>query len=389
MSDKGDPTLQGVLFTPNNRADGSLRDPDRLLSSARGPNNERPPVIPRRAIDDLRLRPGNLLTVTLRPNGKLKDVTLVEDMRPELWRQVPEITDSVALDPQPQIKLEHDPKETTTRIVDVVAPVGFGQRGLIVAPPRVGKTVLLGNLARGIHANHPEADLFLLLVDERPEEVTDMTRNVPGVVIASSNDNDTRQHIDLASLACERFKRLAETGRNVIVLMDSLTRLGRAFNRGSNSGKTMSGGIDARALEVPKRIFGAARKIEDGGSLTILATCLIQTNSRMDDVIFEEFKGTGNMELVLDRKIANDRIYPAIHIGASGTRKEELLVGEHVMPALINIRKHLANMPPHMAIKTLIEAIEHHPTNDTFLKAMMPPPPVDHSKRPKVRAVGR
>ncbi len=385
MSDPVESTLVGVLAIPNERADGALREPDSLLRTLRGPGGKSP-VIPRKVIDEMRLRPGNLLTVTVRSNGKLKDVLLVEDMRPALWAQVKPIYESVALDPQPQIRLEHDPKEVTTRIVDIIAPVGFGQRGLIVAPPRTGKTVLMQNLAKGIHANHPEAELFLLLVDERPEEVTDMTRNVPGKVYASSNDNDTKQHIEMASLATERFKRMAETGKDVIVLMDSLTRLGRAFNRGSNSGRTMSGGVDSKALEVPKRIFGAARKIEGGGSLTILATCLIDTNSRMDDVIFEEFKGTGNMELTLDRKPANDRIFPAILIPQSGTRKEELLIAEHWMPAIHQIRKHLSNMPPVMAIKTLIEAVQHHPTNESFLRSMLPAAPVE---RVKVRAVGR
>jgi transcription termination factor Rho len=387
MPDPGDTTLMGVLHTSNDKADGQLRDPDHLLRPARGEGGKSP-VVPRRLIDQHNLRPGNLLTLSLRPNGKVRDVELVEDMKPELWAQVPAIYDSVALDPGPQVVLEHDPKEVTSRIVDLIAPVGFGQRGLIVAPPRTGKTVLMQNLARGIHANNPQADLFLLLVDERPEEVTDMRRNVPGTVIASSNDNDTRHHIELASLACERFKRLAETGRDVIVLMDSLTRLGRAFNRGTNSGKLMSGGIDARALEVPKRIFGAARKIEGGGSLTILATALVQTNSRMDDVIFEEFKGTGNMEITLDRKASNDRIYPAFWLAQCGTRKEENLIPEHHMPAINNIRKHLASMPPVMAIKTLIEAVGKHPTNESFLKAMTPAPqrPVERVQR---RAVGR
>ena len=387
MSDSGESTLTGILYLKNDKADGELRDPDGLLRQLRSPAG-RPVVVPRKAVDEHRLRPGNLLEVQLRPNGKLKAVAKVEDMRPDLWRQVTPIYESVALDPQPQVRLEHDPAEVTTRIVDILAPVGFGQRGLIVAPPRTGKTVLMQNLAKGIHANHPEADLYLLLVDERPEEVTDMRRNVPGTVIASSNDNDTRQHIELATLACERFKRLAETGRDVIVLMDSLTRLGRAFNRGSNSGKTMSGGIDARALEVPKKIFGAARKIEGGGSLTILATALIYTNSRMDDVIFEEFKGTGNMEITLDRKAANDRVFPALLIPQCGTRKEENLIPAEHMPAVHNIRKHLAAMPSVPAIRTLIEAVGKHPTNESFLKAMAPAQqkPVERVKR---YAVGR
>jgi transcription termination factor Rho len=385
MSDSGANTLTGVLHTPSDRGDGSLRDPDMLLRPMRT-DDGRSPVVPRRLIDDYHLRQGNLVTLELRPNGKVKDVRLVEDMKPDLWRQVRPIYETVALDPGPQVRLEHDPKEVTSRIIDLIAPIGFGQRGLIVAPPRVGKTVLLQNLAKGIHANNPQADLFLLLVDERPEEVTDMKRNVPGTVIASSNDNDTRQHIDLCTIAADRFKRLAETGRDVIVLMDSLTRLGRAFNRGTNSGKLMSGGIDARALEIPKKIFGAARKMEGGGSLTIIATCLVQTNSRMDDVIFEEFKGTGNMEIVLDRKAANDRIYPAIWLAHSATRKEENLIPEHHMPAVLNIRKHLAAMPPIPALKTLIQAVSQHPTNESFLKAMTPAAPQERVKR---RAISR
>ena len=317
-------------------------------------------------MDELRLRPGNLLEVAVRNNGKLRDVLSVEGMNPQAWAKTTPIYDATPLDPQPQIRLEHDPKELTSRIVDILCPIGFGQRGLIVAPPRVGKTVLMGNLARGIHANHPEAELYLLLIDERPEEVTDMTRNVPGHVFASSNDNDLKQHLDLASLAVERFKRIVETGKDVVVLMDSLTRLGRAHNIGSNSGRTLSGGIDARALEVPKKIFGAARKLEDGGSLTIIATCLIDTNSRMDQVIFEEFKGTGNMDLTLDRRLSNDRIFPAINIPATGTRKEELLIPPHQMPAILNIRKHLANQHPAQAMKLLIEAVSRHPEQREF-----------------------
>ncbi len=370
MGDSAESTLTGVLHTPNERADGTLRDPANLLRPV-----PRAPVIPRRVIDELKLRPANLLEVSLRPNGKLKEVRRVEGMDPRDWAAIPSIYDTVPLDPQPQIRLEHRQDEPTTRIVDILSPVGFGQRGLIVAPPRVGKTILLQNLARGIHANHPEAELYLLLIDERPEEVTDMTRNVPGHVYASSNDNDTRQHLELAEIATERFKRMVEAGKNVIVLMDSLTRLGRAFNVASRSGKTLSGGIDSRALEMPKKIFGAARKIENGGSLTILATCLVDTNSRMDEVIFEEFKGTGNMELVLDRRLSNDRIFPAINIPATGTRKEELLIPEQWIPAVRNIRRHLANMHPVQAMKILLEAIRKHPNNESFLKAMTPQQP--------------
>ncbi len=370
MSDSAESTLTGVLYTPNERADGTLRDPATLLRPVRGA-----PVIPRRVIEEYKMRPSNLVEVAVRQNGKLREVLKIEGMDPRQWSKIPSIYETTPLDPQPQIRLEHDPREPTTRIVDLLAPVGFGQRGLIVAPPRVGKTILMQNLARGIHANHPEAELYLLLIDERPEEVTDMTRNVPGHVYASSNDNDNKQHLELAEVAIERFKRMVEAGRNVVVLMDSLTRLGRAFNIASRSGKTLSGGMDSRAMEMPKKIFGAARKIENGGSLTILATCLVDTNSRMDDVIFEEFKGTGNMELTLDRRLSNDRIFPAINIPATGTRKEELLIPEQWIPAVRNIRRHLANMHPVQAMKILLEAVRKHPNNESFLKAMTPQQP--------------
>src|SRR5438093_11196023 len=276
-----------------------------------------------------------------------------------------------ALDPEPMLKLEHHPAELTTRAIDILSPVGFGQRGLIVAPPRSGKTILLQNIAKGIHANYPNAQLVLLLVDERPEEVTDMRRNVPGQVYASSNDNTVEKHLDLAQLVIERCKRQVEFGADIIVLLDSLTRLGRNFNvGGQNSGRTMSGGIDARALEVPKRLFGAARKLEHGGSLTIMATCLIDTGSRMDQVIFEEFKGTGNMELTLDRNLANQRIFTALNIAESGTRKEEKLLSERQMTAARNMRRHLMNMQPAAAMKTMLEALSKHKTNEQLFQSM-------------------
>jgi transcription termination factor Rho len=268
------------------------------------------------------------------------------------------------------LKLEHSPTEFTTRIIDIFAPIGFGQRGLIVAPPRSGKTILLQNIAKGIHHNYPEVKVILLLVDERPEEVTDMKRNVPGTVYASSNDNTVEKHLDLAQLVIERCKRQVEFGENIVVLLDSLTRLGRAFNTGGPSGgRTLSGGLDNRALEIPKRLFGAARKIENGGSLTIMATCLIDTGSRMDQVIFEEFKGTGNMELVLDRNLANQRIYPALDIAASGTRKEEKLLSEQQLASARTIRRLLTNMQPAQSIKTLLDVMGKQKTNAALLAA--------------------
>ncbi|MEM6561221.1 MAG: transcription termination factor Rho, partial [Planctomycetota bacterium] len=316
--------IRGILHLPSERGDGVLRDPGNLLRDLTGRN-----VVPRSVVDRFSLRPGVELVCDPPDKAKGKSVGFIKSVdgdSPKTFADYTSIYESVALDPQPQLKLEHERGELTTRMIDLLTPVGFGQRGLIVAPPRVGKTILLQNIAKGIGANYPDLELFLLLIDERPEEVTDMSRNVPGTVYASSNDNDTAKHLEIATLVIERAKRKVEAGKDVVVLMDSLTRLGRAFNRGSNSGRTLSGGIDSKALDIPKKLFGAARKVEGGGSLTILATALIQTNSRMDEVIFEEFKGTGNMELTLDRKLANDRIYPAINIQQSGTRKEELLM---------------------------------------------------------------
>ena len=250
-------------------------------------------------------------------------------------------------------------------------PIGFGTRGLIVAPPKAGKTILLQNIAFGIKHNHPEIELMALLIDERPEEVTDFRRNVPAHVLASSNDEDLDRHLALGQFAIERAKRMVEAGRDVVVLLDSLTRLGRAFNnsrRYGSSGRTMSGGVDSRALEVPKQLFGAARKCEEGGSLTIIATCLVDTGSRADQVIFEEFKGTGNMELILDRTIAERRIFPAINLAQSGTRKEHLLMPERELKTITALRRRLLNAPPHVQMEQLLGALNRFPANEDMLK---------------------
>jgi transcription termination factor Rho len=295
----------------------------------------------------------------------------IEGRPPQDYSQIVGMYDGTALDPSPQIKLEHNPTEFTTRVIDILAPIGFGQRGLILAPPRTGKTILLQNIARGIHHNYPAVQIVLLLVDERPEEVTDMRRNVPGVVFASSNDNTVEKHLDLAQLVIERCKRQVEFGADIVVLLDSLTRLGRAFNTGGPSGgRTLSGGLDNRALEIPKRLFGAARKLEGGGSLTIMATCLTDTGSRMDQVIFEEFKGTGNMELLLDRNLANQRIWPALDIAGSGTRKEEKLLDEKTLLQVRGIRRLLMNMPPAQAMKTLLDVLGKQKNNAALLAAV-------------------
>src|SRR5579862_6605234 len=333
-------TVEGLLQIADERQDGQLRDPAHPLRPAKGNL-----LIPRQLIRELNLRPGLLLSGS--PDGSmLRRIDRIEGRPIDEYGERIALYDATALDPQPMIRLEHNAAELTTRIIDILAPVGFGQRGLIVAPPRTGKTILLQNIAKGIHANYPNVELVLLLVDERPEEVTDMKRNVPGTVYASSNDNTVEKHLDLAQIIIERCKRKVEFGKNIVVLMDSLTRVGRAFNAGGPSGgRTMSGGLDNRALEIPKKLFGAARKIENGGSLTILATCLIDTGSRMDQVIFEEFKGTGNMELTLDRNLANLRIWPALDIAQSGTRKEEKLFNPQQLNAARNMRRHLMNMP--------------------------------------------
>ena len=350
--------VEGLLHQENERQDGQLRDPAHPLRPAKGNL-----VVPRQLIRDLRLRPGLLLRG--QPKGRaLNRIEAIEGRPVDDYHDTVPIYDGTALDPAPMLKLEHNPAELTTRIIDILAPIGFGQRGLIVAPPRSGKTILMQNIAKGIHANYPEAVLWLLLVDERPEEVTDMKRNVPGTVFASSNDNTIDKHLDLCQIVIERAKRLVEYGKDVVILLDSLTRVGRAFNTGGHGGgRTMSGGLDNKALEIPKKLFGAARKIEEGGSLTIMATCLIDTGSRMDQVIFEEFKGTGNMELTLDRRLAEQRIFPALDIASSGTRKEEKLMDERTLAAARNIRRHLMNMPPPQAMKSLMDALAKQPTN--------------------------
>ncbi len=357
--------VEGILQFADERQDGQLRDPVHPLRPARGNL-----LVARQLIRELRLRPGLLLRGS--PKGRmLNRIDTIEGRPPGEYIERLPLYDATALDPQPFMRLEHNPAELTTRIIDILAPVGFGQRGLIVAPPRTGKTILMQNIARGIHANYPQVQLVLLLIDERPEEVTDMKRNVPGTVYASSNDNTVDKHLDLAQLVIERCKRQVEFGADIVVLMDSLTRVGRAFNTGGPSGgRTLSGGLDNRALEIPKRLFGAARKLEHGGSLTILATCLIDTNSRMDQVIFEEFKGTGNMELTLDRNLSNQRIFPAFNIPESGTRKEEKLLDERSLAASRSIRRHLTTMSPTQGMKTLLEVLSKHKTNQALFSTM-------------------
>jgi len=262
-------------------------------------------------------------------------------------------------------------KDLSARVIDLVAPIGKGQRGLIVAPPRTGKTVILQNIAHSVAANHPECYLIVLLIDERPEEVTDMQRSVKGEVVSSTFDEPATRHVAVAEMVIEKAKRLVEHGRDVVILLDSITRLGRAYNTVvPSSGKVLTGGVDANALQRPKRFFGAARNIEEGGSLTIIATALIETGSKMDEVIFEEFKGTGNSEIILDRKVADKRIYPAMDIAKSGTRKEDLLIEKGDLQKIFVLRRILAPMGVTDSIEFLLDKLKQTKTNEEFFDSM-------------------
>ncbi|TDJ57527.1 MAG: transcription termination factor Rho [Planctomycetota bacterium] len=366
-------TLSGILEWRNG-AEGRIRQlDDRLLAQTDDP------VVPVELRDRYQLRDGQRLTVSVvekksrRRRGRkpraaravVDEVLQIEGLSPEQYAQRTPFEELTALDPQPRISLEHPGCPAACRLIDLFCPIGYGTRGLIVSPPKAGKTILLQNIAFGIKHNHPDIELVALLIDERPEEVTDFKRNVPAQVLASSNDQDIETHTALGILAIERAKRMLEAGKDVVVLLDSLTRLGRAFNnsRQYGGGRTMSGGLDSKALEVPKQLFGAARKAEQGGSLTIIATCLVDTGSRADQIIFEEFKGTGNMELILDKSISERRLYPAINLAASGTRKDELLLNEAEVKTVTALRRRLMSMKPPTQIEQLLGALERFPTN--------------------------
>jgi len=292
----------------------------------------------------------------------------VNGQDPEAARQRTDFNKLTPLYPQERLRLETEPANLVTRVIDLVAPIGKGQRGLIVSPPKAGKTMVLQAIANAITANNPECHLMVVLVDERPEEVTDMQRSVKGEVIASTFDRPAEDHTIIAELAIERAKRLVELGHDVVVLLDSMTRLGRAYNLAAPaSGRILSGGVDSTALYPPKRFFGAARNIENGGSLTILATALVETGSRMDEVIFEEFKGTGNMELKLDRRLADKRVFPAVDVDASGTRKEELLLGADELKVVWNLRRVLHALDQQQSIELLLNKLRETKSNYDFL----------------------
>ncbi len=331
-----------------------------------------------RQIRDNNLRAGAVLEGFGRkgnsPSPVLETLTSVNGLPVEQWRSLKEFSQFEVISPFEWIRCEGEDSTPagrlgvrSSRIIDLFCPVGKGQRALIVSPPKAGKTMLMQQLAHAISRNNPDIALAVLLIDERPEEVTDMKRSIKGEVFASSSDSERGEHVRLAQIVLEYAKRKVEAGTDVVLLLDSLTRLGRAFNiHQKSSGRTMSGGVDARALEIPKRIFGAARKIEGKGSLTIIATALIETGSRMDDLIFQEFKGTGNMELVLDRDLANERIFPAINLNTSGTRREELLFGTAV-DAHQTLRRAISRLSPREAMLSVFKMLERYPTNEQLL----------------------
>jgi transcription termination factor Rho len=324
-------------------------------------------------IQELDLEPGVELEARAIPNGNgppcVAEIASINGTDHAVWSKRTAFRDLVAESPHDRIRLELEPEEISMRVVDLITPIGKGQRCLIVAPPKAGKTVLLQKMAQSITVNHPEIHLIVLLVDERPEEVTDMRRTVRGEVVASSSDEMARNHVQIAEIALERARRLVESGRDVVVLLDSITRLSRAYNSEQrSSGRVLSGGIDARTMEKPRRFFGAARNAVDGGSLTVIGTALVDTGSRMDEVIFQEFKGTGNTEIVMDRSLFERRIFPCIDISASGTRKEEKLFTPEEHQKVTLLRRALASLKPAEAMQLLTQRIGKHATNAEFLR---------------------
>jgi transcription termination factor Rho len=369
---RDDQSVQGVLEL-HPKGFGFLRSPTRHYAA-----QPVDPYVPAPLVQQFHLREGLLIAGPAEAAKKgtgprLARIEQIEGAEPDKFARR-NFDDLTPIDPHQHIRLETGAEPLTTRVMDLLTPIGKGQRGLIVAPPRTGKTVLLEHIALAVAKNHPEMIISMLLIDERPEEVTQMRRTVRGEVIASSSDRDATSHVRTAELVVERAKRLAEQGKQVFVLLDSLTRLARAYNKtGRDSGRTLSGGIDIRALEVPKRLFGAARVFEEGGSLTVMGTALIETGSRMDDVIFQEFKGTGNMELVLDRKLADRRVYPAIDISQSGTRKEERLLEPDVLKRVTLLRRTLVSMNPVPAMESLVQQLAKFPSNAAFLNKIAIP----------------
>jgi len=362
-----EPAIGVLEMHPNGY--GFLRDPKKNYIRERTD-----PFVPGTLIERFRLREGILINGLVQHHRKqqgprLKEIVDVDGRSPAEYAQIKDFDSLTPINPEQWLRLETGPTPLSPRVMDLLTPLGKGQRALIVAPPRTGKTVLLQQVSQAIAQNHPELKLMMLLVDERPEEVTDMKRMVKGEVIASSLDRDVESHVRLSQLIVERAKRMVEMGDDVFLLMDSITRMARAFNKWvGNTGRTMSGGVDVKALDIPKKLFATARAFEEGGSLTIVATALIDTGSRMDELIFQEFKGTGNMELVLDRKLADRRVWPAIDISQSGTRKEEKLLPPDTLHAVNMLRRTLSSMHHVDAMEQLTSRLAKYKTNDEFIK---------------------
>jgi transcription termination factor Rho len=337
------------------------------------------PFVPGTMIEKFGLREGVLISGMVQRHRRgqgprLKEILDVDGIAPDDYLKVKSFDELTPINPEEWLRLETGQQPITTRVMDLLTPLGKGQRALIVAPPRTGKTILIQHISNGITTNYPDVVMVVLLVDERPEEVTDMQRIIKGEVFASSLDRDVESHVRLSQLVVERCKRLAEMGRDVFMLLDSITRLARAFNKWvGNTGRTMSGGVDIKAMDVPKKLFATARAFEEGGSLTVVGTALIDTGSRMDDLIFQEFKGTGNMELVLDRKLSDRRIWPAIDIEQSGTRREEKLLPPQTLHAATMLRRTLSTMHHVDAMEQLTTKLNKFKSNDEFIKLIQGP----------------
>lgn len=362
--------VTGILELLPNKT-GQLIDPTR-----NGKTKPSDPFVPRELIKRFKLKQGNLIKAkalhnSRHPNPKVRFIDTVDGLTMDERKGRYSFQQLTSIPPEEQLTLEAKDGRLTTRVMDLFCPIGKGTRGLIVAPPRTGKTTLLHDIAHGISENEKDCHLIVLLVDERPEEVTDFKRSVDAEIYASSNDEEITSHIRIAELSIERAKRLVEAGKDVVFLLDSITRLSRAYNSATGKGgRTMTGGLDIRALEKPRQLFSAARNCEEGGSLTIIATALIETGSKMDELIFQEFKGTGNMEMVLDRKAAELRLWPAVNLNASGTRREELLLSGKRLEASQFLRRALAGQKIEDAAEAMIDRIGMTKTNDEFLKLL-------------------
>jgi transcription termination factor Rho len=347
---------------------GLLRDPQKSFYP--GPDDI---VVSNEIIRKYALINGAEITGDVKSNNgrlELAGIEYICGLKPEEFHNRKPFRQLVALAPRQRFNLGIT-GEISTRIIDLIAPIGKGTRGLIVSPPKAGKTTLLEQIAKAIHKSDPQTRLIIFLIDERPEEVTHIRRSVEAEVYASTKDQRSHEQVELAELLLANIRIELECGRDLVVLVDSLTRMGRSFNMNTaNSGRTLSGGIDAQALEIPRRFFGLARNIENGGSVTIIATALVDTGSRMDELIFQEFKGTGNSELILDRRLAEKRIFPAIHINQSGTRKEELLYDPDSITAIYKLRRELADLDPEVALAAMLRLIEQYPTNEELLKSI-------------------